>query len=351
MAERGHVPPWRRAGGGRDGHGHAQSGVRHPGHGDIAPGHGARLGNPADAPWDDSDSERRLLLALGLTAAFMLVEVAGGIYAGSLALLADAAHMLTDAGSLALAWIAFRLGRRAADPERTYGYHRAQMLAAFANGITLFVAVAWIAFEAVDRLLEPVPVMGTPMIAVATAGLVVNVLAWRILSGGRRGNLNLRGAAVHVLGDMLGSVAALAAAAIVLTTGWTPADPILSIVVAAVVLRAAVSIVRQSSHILLEGTPSGIDVQHLAADLKATVPGVLDIHHVHLWGLTPERPIITLHARIAVSTDPARVLADIKRRLSDDFSIAHSTVQLETGACVDDRLATAAGGAEPARPV
>ena len=348
MTERGHVPPWR-TGGVFDGHDHG--GARPHGHGHIAPGHGARLGNPADAPWDDRDSERRLLLALGLTASFMLVEVAAGIYAGSLALLADAAHMLTDAGSLALAWVAFRLGRRAADPERTYGYHRAQMLAAFINGIALFAAIAWIVVEAVQRLIEPVTVLGTPMLVVAVAGLVVNLLSWRILSGGRRGNLNMRGAAVHVLGDMLGSVAVLVAAAIVLTTGWTSADPILSVVVAAIVLRAALSIVRQSSHILLEGTPAGIDVQHLADDITTTVPGVVDVHHVHLWGLTPERPIITLHARIEPGADQARVLAAIKRLLAEDFAIAHSTVQIETGACVDDRLATAAGGAEPERPV
>ena len=349
MAEREHVPPWRLGNGAPGGHDHGS--LRPHGHGTIVPGHGARLGRPADAPLDDRDSERRLLLALGLTASFMLVEVAGGIYAGSLALLADAAHMLTDAGSLALAWIAFRLGRRAADPARTYGYHRAQMLAAFINGIALFAAIAWIVVEAVQRLIEPVTVLGTPMLVVAVAGLVVNVLAWRILSGGRRGNLNLRGAAVHVLGDMLGSVAVLAAAAIVLTTGWIPADPILSVVVAAIVLRAAVSIVRQSSHILLEGTPAGIDVQHLADDITSTVPEVMDVHHVHLWGLTPERPIITLHARVEPGADQARVLAVIKRLLAEDFAIAHSTVQIETGACVDDRLATAAGGAGPDRPV
>ncbi|MBM3560790.1 MAG: cation transporter [Alphaproteobacteria bacterium] len=288
---------------------------------------------------------------MGLTASFMLVEVAAGIHAGSLALLADAAHMFTDTGSLALAWVAFRLGRRAADPARTYGYHRAQMLAAFVNGLTLFAAVAWIVVEAVQRLIEPVAVMGTPMLVVAIAGLAVNLVAWRILSRGRRGNLNLRGAAVHVLGDMLGSVAVLVAAAIVLTTGWIAADPILSVVVAVIVLRAAVSIVRQSAHILLEGTPAGIDVRHLAGDITATVAGVVDVHHVHLWGLTPERPIITLHARVAPDADLARVLAAIKLLLAEDFSIAHSTVQIETGPCVDDRLATAAGGAEPARPV
>jgi len=350
MADPDHVPPWRLGSGDvHAGHDHAPE--RPAGHGNIAPGHGARLGRPADAPYDDHDTERRLALALGLTASFMLVEVAAGIYAGSLALLADAAHMLTDAGSLALAWIAFRLGRRAADPERTYGYHRAQMLAAFINGLALFAAIAWIVFEAVQRLIEPVTVLGTPMLVVAVAGLLVNLLSWRILSGGRRGNLNLRAAAAHVLGDMLGSVAVLVAAAIVLTTGWIPADPILSVVVALIVLRAALSIVRQSTHILLDGTPAGIDVQHLADDITSTVPEVMDVHHVHLWGLTPERPIITLHARVEPGADQARVLAAIKRLLAGDFSIAHSTVQLETGPCVDDRLATAAGGAEPERPV
>ena len=191
-------------------------------------------------PHPAADSVRRVRWALLLTATFMLVEVLGGLLSGSLALLADAGHMLTDTAALALAWLAFRVGEKPADAKRTFGYHRFQILAAFVNGLTFLAIVGWILIEAIRRLATPVEILAGPMLAVAIVGLIVNLLAFRILQGGDRENLNMRGAVLHVLGDLLGSAAAIAAAGVILMTGWTPIDPILSVLVAALVFFGAV---------------------------------------------------------------------------------------------------------------
>jgi cobalt-zinc-cadmium efflux system protein len=268
-------------------------------------------------------------LALVLTAGFMLVEVAGGILSGSLALLADAGHMLTDTGALALALYALRMSARPATPQRSFGHHRHQVLAAFINGGVLIGVAAWIVIEAVRRLASPEPVLGGPMLAVAGAGLAVNVIAYLVLHGGSRGNLNLEGASLHVLSDLLGSVAAIAAAGVILITGWTPIDPILSVLVALLILRGAWRLAGRSWHVLMEGAPPGFDVARLRGDLIAAVPGVTDIHHVHAWSLTPERPLITLHARIAPGADHDAVLAALQQVLSQRFGFGHATIQVE----------------------
>jgi cobalt-zinc-cadmium efflux system protein len=281
-----------------------------------------------------------------VTGAFMVVEVIGGLLSGSLALLADAGHMLTDTASLALAWVAFRLGRKPADNARSYGYQRFQVLAAFVNGATLLAIVGWITVEAVGRLLNPQPVMGGTMIAVAVLGLIVNLVAFRLLHGGDQHNLNLRGAALHVLGDLLGSVAAIAAAVVILTTGWTPIDPLLSLLVAGLILRSAWMLVRQSGHILLEGTPSHLDIEEIKRELPAAVPAISDVHHVHAWSLTAERPLVTLHANVREGADHGRVLQAIKRHLSERFAVEHSTVQLEPGPCADHERADGCGSAD-----
>ncbi|MGH8327546.1 MAG: cation diffusion facilitator family transporter, partial [Steroidobacteraceae bacterium] len=191
--------------------------------------------------------------------AFLAVEVAGGLLAGSLALLADAGHMLSDSVALGMSWAALRIGRRPADPLRSYGYRRLEVLVAFANGCALFVITVWIAVEAAMRLAAPRVVLGRPMLAVAVAGLLANAAAFAVLSGGRRANLNLRSAWLHVLGDLLGFGVTILAALVILFTGWSRADPILSLVVAALIARSALEIVRSSGHILLEGTPKGLD--------------------------------------------------------------------------------------------
>ncbi len=293
------------------GHGHAQ----HEGH-----EHGAEA------------SDGRLRWALALTAGFMAVELFAGLYSGSLALLADAGHMLTDAASLALALYAVAASRRGADDRRTYGYGRARVLAAFVNGLSLLLIAVWIAVEAAQRLRDPVAILAIPMLAVAITGLAVNVIAYLILRGGS--DLNTRGALAHVLGDMLGSVAAIAAAGIILATGWTPADPLLSVVVAALIVRTGWRITRESAHTLLEGSPPGFDVTRIEMELNS-LPGVAGVHHVHVWSLADDKPIVTLHAHLAEGADRQRALTVILERLRERLGIEHATVQLEEGGCAE----------------
>ena len=287
---------------------------------------------PADATPDD---EKRVFRAMLLTGVFMVVEVAGGLVAGSLALIADAGHMLTDTAALAFAWLAFRLSRRPADARRSYGYHRLQIIAAFLNGIVLIVVVAWILFEAVERLNAPVEILGGLMLAVAGAGLAVNLVAFAILHAGNRDNLNVRGAMLHVLGDLLGSLAAIVAALVVIATDWTPIDPLLSILVALLILRSAWMLVRQSTHILLEGTPSEIDVARIRSELVDAVAGVDDVHHVHVWTLASGKLVMTLHAHVRDDADGQEILGAIHAVCRERFGVDHVTVQIERGHCVD----------------
>jgi cobalt-zinc-cadmium efflux system protein len=241
--------------------------------------------------------------------------------------------MLTDTVALGLAFIAFRLARRSAGPRHTYGLRRMPVLVAFANGLTLFFIVGWIVVEAVQRLYQPHEVLAGPMLAVATAGLIVNIVVFAILHGADRGNLNIRGAILHVLGDLLGSVAAILAAGIILATGWLPADPLLSVLVAAIVLIGAWRLTRDSAHILLEGVPSGVDISEVEADIAANVAGVEQVHHIHVWSLSEEGVMATLHAVIEETADGDTVLAAISARLESRFGIRHATVQIEREGC------------------
>jgi cobalt-zinc-cadmium efflux system protein len=280
-------------------------------------------------------NESRVAWAAALTGGFMLVEAAGGLLSGSLALLADAGHMLTDAASLALAWLAFRIAHRPADWQRTYGFHRFQVLAAYSNGLTLaFIALA-IVYAAIKRLHEPTEVLAGPMLAIAMVGLLVNLMAFRILHGAERENVNIKGALLHVLGDLLGSVAAIVAALVIMWTGWMPIDPLLSALVALVILRSAWFLVRDTGHILLEGAPVHLDIRALREELMAAVPGVEDIHHVHAWSLTQDKPMITLHARIADLHGGDRIASAIKGVLRQRYGVDHATVEIECDACAD----------------
>lgn len=280
-------------------------------------------------------NESRLFWVAALTGTFMVVEAIGGIIAGSLALIADAAHMFADFAGLVLAWFAFRMSRRPADDRRTFGFSRLQVVVAFGNGIMLFVIAAFIVIEAIRRLAEPVEVLGGTMLVVAIAGLAVNIIAFFVLHGAERDNLNVRGAMIHVLGDLFGSAGAIAAALIILATGWTPADPILSVLVAVIILRSAWFVVRDSGHILLEGTPEGISIADIERDLPEAIPGVCDVHHVHAWSITQEETMITLHARIDGRTTPDTAVAAIKMRLRERFGIGHATIEVEQGRCAD----------------
>jgi cobalt-zinc-cadmium efflux system protein len=281
------------------------------------------------------NNERRVGWAAILTATYMLAEVAGGLMAGSLALLADAGHMLADAASLALAWAAFRIARRPSDWQRTYGFHRFQVIAAYTNGITLIFIAAAVLWEALNRWREPVAVLGGPMLLIASLGLIVNIAAYLALHGAERDNLNIRGAMLHVLGDLAGSAAAIVAALVILWTGWTPIDVLLSALVALLILRSAWGVVAESGRILIEAAPKGLDVRALARDLEASIPGLEDVHHVHAWSLTEARPMVTLHAKIGDERDAYRIVSAVKQHLKLRYGVVHATVEIECEQCAD----------------
>ncbi len=283
-----------------------------------------------------SSNMRRVIIALVLTGTFMIVEVIGGLLSGSLALLADAGHMLTDTMALALAAVAFKVSKRPADTRLTYGYQRFQILAAFVNGLSLLLIVGWILYEAIQRFIAPQAVMGPLMLTVAAAGLVINVIAFVVLHGGDRENLNIRGAALHVAGDLLGSVAAIVAAVIIIYTGWMQIDPILSIAVAILILKSAWALVKRSAHVLLEGAPEWLDVEAMQQHLVEQVPEVVSIHHVHVWGMTPQDLMLTMHVCIdSEPGNPTDVIRQVKERLRDEYGIGHSTIEIETVDCAD----------------
>jgi cobalt-zinc-cadmium efflux system protein len=271
--------------------------------------------------------ERRLILALVVLGSFTLVEAVGGYLANSLALLAEAAHMLADSASLLLAVIAVRTARRPADERRTYGHRRYQPLAAFVNGQLLLLLTVWVVYEAIRRVLHVPVVNGRLMLAIAVLGGVANLVAFLVLSGAR--SLNERGARAHVLSDLLGSAAASVAALIILLTGWTIADPLLSLLVSALILRSAWTITRESADVLLECVPAGFDVKHVEAELLGHVPGLMGVHHVHVWTMTGERPTVTLHANLAPGTAHGEALSAIHLRLERRLNVEHTTVQIE----------------------
>ena len=284
----------------------------------------------------DESSLRRVMIALVLTGVFMVVEVIGGIISGSLALLADAGHMLTDTMALALAAMAFHVSKRPPDGKLTFGYQRFQILAAFVNGLSLLAIVGWILIVAVDRFMHPQDVLGETMLVVAAAGLVVNMISFAVLHTGDQDNLNIRGAVVHVAGDLLGSVATIVAAIVIIYTGWTPIDPILSVAVAALILKSAWLLVKRSAHILLEGAPEWLDVSTMQERIVAGVPGVGEIHHVHIWGLTQQQLMLTMHMSMSDSpASQADVLRDVKKFLQEEYGIGHATIEVDVDGCSD----------------
>lgn len=274
---------------------------------------------------------RRLLAALAVITVFMVVEVIGGVISGSLALLADATHMLTDALALTLAVSAQFLAARPADGRLHFGYRRAQVLAAFINGILLAVLLCWIVVEAVRRFMNPVPVDASLMLWVAGLGLLANAIAFFILHRREENNLNMRGAMLHVVSDLMGSVAAIIAALVIAGTGWLAIDPLLSIAVAILIGFSAVRLVRETGFILLEGAPSDIDTKELASELVAASPQIKGVHQVQISQITPEQPRLTLHACINDPRDAASALAAAKEFLSDRYNINQSTIQIEIG--------------------
>lgn len=278
-----------------------------------------------------SGAERRMLLAFWLIFSFMLVEVAGGWWSGSLALMADAGHMVTDAAALGLAYLAFRLGRKAADARRTFGYLRLEVVAGFVNALALFGLVAWIVYEAWQRLQAPIEILSGPMLAVAVVGLLVNLLVLRILTHGHEGHdhVNVQGAVLHVLGDLLGSVGAVVAALVIRYTGWTPIDPILSVVVSLLIMNSAGRLLQRSLHILLEGAPPQLTPEAIEAHLQARVPGVAQVHHVHVWSITSGRVLATLHVRPKDFSQAREVIRQVEHELTQHLGVEHATVALD----------------------
>jgi len=313
-------------------HGHDHS--HDHGHDHGAQGHGHHHHGPGGHAHGVTD-ERRLMWAFVIIAVFMVVEIVGGVVSGSLALLADAGHMASDAAALAFSWLAVRIGKRAATEQLSYGFRRVEILAAFVNGLALFAIAAWIVVEAVRRWFEPAPILGGPMLAVAVAGLAANIAAFFVLFRGSHDNLNLRSALLHVVGDLLGSVAAIAAAVVILWTGWTPIDPILSVLVALIILKSAWGVVRSAGHILLEGTPPGVSIAEIKADLETQVLLVHDVHHIHVWSITADKHLLTLHVVPRGQAAPREVIGAVRARLAERFGIDHATIQVEESHCAD----------------
>lgn len=322
---------------------------------------------PNDGPLHNIVSlkeERRLFLVLLFTSVIMIAEVVGGYISGSLALLADAGHMFTDVAALLLSWLAMRLGRKEPDNQRTFGYQRLKILAAYTNAVLLFFLAGTIVVEAIHRLGKPEPVQGEIMLGVALLGFFTNLISFFVLKGGAHAHhdhslshahahdhshesgahshhhthqpvrdLNVQSALIHVLTDMLGSAAAVIAAIIILTTGWTPIDPILSIFVCLLIVIYACGLCKKTVHILIEGTPDSKLPEKIRTAILAEIKGVKDVHHIHIWSLTENQPIATLDAIIDETTDHQTALCAIQRLLETRFGLNHVTIQIEKGPC------------------
>jgi cobalt-zinc-cadmium efflux system protein len=269
-----------------------------------------------------------LYASLALTLTYMTAEIVGGIWTGSLALIADAAHMATDAGGLALALFAIHFAQKAANSKKTYGYLRTEILAALVNAVVLLLLTIYILYEAYLRLLAPPEVLGGPMLAVAAVGLVVNLISMRLLSAGSSESLNVQGAYFEVFSDMLGSLGVIAAALIVMYTGWTLADPIIGAAIGLFIIPRTWGLLNQAVHVLMEGVPANVKLPALESDLLQ-IPGVISVHDLHVWTITSGVNSLTVHLVVADMMSSAAVLQAAKRVLHDKFKIDHVTIQVE----------------------
>ena len=301
-----------------DGHGHA--------HGAHAHTHAAL----------SARGRRRLLFVLVLTAAYMLAEAAGGWLTGSLALLADAGHMFADVAAIALALIAARFGAKPASATKTFGYYRLEILAAFTNGVALAAVSLFILYDAYGRWLAP-PVLerGGLMTAVASGGLLVNLVCAWLLHGDHAKDLNVRGAWLHVIGDALGSVGAITAGVLVTLKGWYAADPLFSALIAVLIVWSSWNLIREATNVLLEGTPAHINLAAVEGAILST-DGVEDVHDLHVWTITSGREALSAHVRHTHAAAPAELLRSLRSRLHDQFGVDHLTIQMETGDFEDE---------------
>lgn len=272
--------------------------------------------------------ESRLWIAFGLTSTFMIVEVVGGLWTGSLALISDAMHMMTDAIALLLALIAIRAGRKAADLMRTYGYARFEILAAAVNALVLLGVAFYILYEAYRRLDAPPDIQSGGMLVVAIAGLVINLVSMRLLAGAKDESLNVKGAYLEVWADMLGSVAVIAGAVIIWLTGWRWVDSALAVAIGFMVFPRTWVLLRECINLLLEGVPPGMSLSAVRDTIVQT-PGVADVHDIHLWAITQKQPLLTGHVVLAQGADGESVRLDIEQRLQEGFDLHHTTLQME----------------------
>lgn len=273
-------------------------------------------------------SQRILLIVLALNIVYMLAEAIGGYVANSLALLSDAGHMLTDVAALALSLFAARFAMRPATPSKTYGYYRMEILAALANGVTLILISFLIAYEAWHRLRQAEVVDSQTMIVISFGGLLVNIISAKVLHGAHTHDLNLRGAFLHVLGDLFGSLAAVVAGLLILWRNWLWADPVFSVVICLLIVYSSWRLVSEAVNVLLEGTPSHINAAAVEQAMRA-VPGVRDIHDLHIWTITSNRHAVTAHVVIDEASNSYQILRELRELLSHRFQLTHSTLQLE----------------------
>ncbi|ALJ08349.1 MAG: cation diffusion facilitator family transporter [Caulobacteraceae bacterium] len=279
---------------------------------------------------------RQLGIALALTGTFLIVEVIGGLVFNSLALLSDAAHMFTDAAALAIALLAIKIGQRPADEKRTFGYRRFEILAAAFNAVLLFVVAGYVLYEGIKRIVDPEPVGSIGMLIVAAAGLVINLISMRILSSGKDRSLNVKGAYLEVWADMLGSLGVLVAAVVITVTDWRWVDPIVAIAIGLWVLPRTWILLRDTTHILLEGAPRGVALSDVRAAILAT-PGVASLHDLHVWVSGADRASCTVHVVLVEGVDADAVRQAVAEMLEERFDLHHTTVQTELEPCGDAR--------------
>lgn len=272
---------------------------------------------------------RKLQFALGLTAVYMFAEAFGGWFANALSLIADAGHMLTDVAALSLTLAAIWFAARPATPQKTFGYYRLEILAAFVNGIALVLISLWIMYEAVERWNAPPAVKGLELIVIAAGGLVINIVCAWLLHGGHEHDLNLRGAWLHVVGDALGSVAAIIAGVLIVSFGWLWADALGSFLISLIIIFGAWNLIKESVNVLLEGTPAHINLTAVEAAILET-ENVRDVHDLHVWTITSGMEALSVHVVHRETVAPTALLAAIKKNLHDRFGIDHLTIQLET---------------------
>lgn len=296
----------------------------------MAHDHGGHAHNHAGGA-----NSKMLAIALGLTTTFLIAELIGSFVFNSLALLSDAAHMFTDSAALAIALAAVKIGQRPADDARTFGYRRFEILAAAFNALLLFAVAGYVVYEGIARFFKPSEVESTGMLAVATVGLVINIIAMRLLAAGKNNSLNIKGAYLEVWADMLGSIGVIAGALVIMFTGWQWVDPLVAIGIGLWVLPRTWILLKDTAQILLEGVPRGVDLKEVRGAI-AGVPGVAGVHDLHVWSLSSDDHSLSTHVQLAEGSDFEAVRTAVATLLNDRYEIAHATIQIEREVCGDN---------------